>query len=237
MGMPLTLSSIPRIRSDATPGTGAIGAFLFDVDGVLADTARLHEAAWRRLAVLEGLTLDADTARSLRGLSRSDSLRRVLGQRRVTNHRFDELMEQKNRDYLAQVEQLTSADVLPGSLELLEELPELGIRVAAVSASCNARPVLDRLGLLNRFAAVVDGTDDVSTAGHRFLMAAAVLRVEPSRCVVVEDSTAGAAAARQFGMKCLGLGDATILCMATLVFESLRGVDARSLLRWLARAS
>ncbi|MEK6642962.1 MAG: HAD-IA family hydrolase [Planctomycetota bacterium] len=233
--MPQILESTPRIRPTPAPATNSIGAFLFDVDGVLADTARLHEAAWRRLAIREGLSLDTDTARSLRGLSRSDSLRRVLGQRRVTQHRFNELMEQKNCDYLRQVEQLTPTDVLPGSSELLEELPGFGIRVAAVSASCNARPVLDRLGLLDRFAAVVDGTDDVSTTGHRFLSASAVLRVEPSRCVVVEDSTTGAAAARQFGMKCLGLGDATALCMATMVFESLRGVDARSLLRWLTR--
>ncbi len=235
--MPQTIQCIARIHASSFHSTASIGAFLFDVDGVLADTARLHEAAWRRLALSEGLTFDAEIARSLRGLSRSDSLRRVLGQRRVTQHRFNELMEQKNRDYLTQVEQLTPADVLPGSLELLEELPEFGIRVAAVSASCNARLVLDRLGLLERFAAIVDGTDDVSTTGHRFLSASAALRVEPSRCVVVEDSTTGAAAAREFGMKCLGLGEATTLCMATLVFESLRGVDARSLLRWLARAS
>jgi len=216
-----------------------IQAFIFDVDGVIADTARLHEQAWRRLADREGWPLDAATAHSLRGLSREASLNRILGERDVRPALFNELMEQKNADYLALVDQLTPRDLLPGVSELLSELNTLGIHVAAASASRNAKQVLAKLGVWERFAAVIDGADEAESPHrlHRFLMVAAALRAEPRTCAVVEDSTAGVSAARQFGMRCVGIGRRDALCAATMVFESLRGVDARSLIRWLARSA
>ena len=221
----------------------SIGAFLFDVDGVLADTARLHERAWRAIARREGLPFDDAIARELRGRSREESLRRILGNRRVPLARFNAIMEAKNAEYVRLVDGLTAEDTLPGARELLVELNERGIRTAAVSASKNARRVLERLGLSGvsgRYPpfleTIVDGNDEAVERLHRYLSAAAALRVDPGRCVVVEDSQAGIAAARQFGMRSIGLGTNGQLVGATLVFESLRGVEARHLLHWLRGA-
>jgi kojibiose phosphorylase len=212
-----------------------LAAILFDVDGVLADTARLHEAAWRRLAEREGLPFNDDVAQSLRGLSREASLRRILGKRTVSPDRCQEMMDAKNADYLMLVERLTPHDVLPGARELLHGLTELGIHAAAVSASRNARRVLERLGLADCLGVIVDGEDEARsrTGLHRYLLAAAALRVEPPKCAVVEDSAFGIAAARQFGMRTVGIGGRNTLSAASIVFESLRGVDGRCLLHWL----
>jgi beta-phosphoglucomutase len=209
-----------------------VRAFLFDVDGVLADTARLHEAAWRRLAQREGLPFDHRTARDLRGLSREASLRRILGNRAAAPEHFVKMMDRKNADYLALVAQLTPLDVLPGALRLLKELRRLDLNIAAVSISRNARTVLDRLDLTHYFDAVVDGNDAAPSGDgrHRFLLAAAALHVEPGQCVVVEDSAVGVAAARQFGMKSIGVGDADALCAATMTLESLHDVEAEFLI-------
>lgn len=227
----------PRRPSPRPTGAKAIGGFLFDVDGVIADTAIHHLAAWRRIAEEEGLPFDDATARDLRGLPRDASLRRILGSRKIEAARFAALMEKKNACYVAALDALSPADILPGVLTLLGDLAHLAIRVAAVSASRNARTVLARVGLADRFEILVDGEDAFrATNGlHRFLLAAAALRLSPARCVVVEDSQAGVAAARSFGMRVIGLGDPRTLCAATLVFESLRGVRGKPLVKWLSQ--
>lgn len=213
-----------------------IGAFIFDVDGVIADTAELHHAAWRRLAQEEELQFDAALANQLRGLSRQDSLRRLLGSADVSEERFAELADRKNAYYQECLRDLTKDDVLPGVRPLLNGLAELDIKLAVVSLSCNARAVLLRIGVVDAFDIIIDGRDmiRVRSSLNRFQRAAGILGVEPGRCVVVEDSTAGIAAARAVGMRSVGVGDPDRLCAATLVFESLRGVQAESLVQWLA---
>ena len=233
--MPQQIESVARSKEVADPAGGAIAAFIFDVDGVIADTATLHEAAWRQIARREGIEIDAGTAQALRGTPRDASLRLILGNRRVPLRRFNELMEEKNADYLRRVEALGPADVLPGTLALLDQLRSMGMGIAAASASRNARRVLQQLQIDGRFDAIVDGADEAtSSAGlHRYLLAAGALRVAPGRCVVVEDSPTGVATARQFGMLTVGLGNGNALCAASIVFESLRGVDASCLTTWL----
>lgn len=228
--------TLPVLVRHGVRRLSGVSAILFDVDGVLADTARLHEAAWRRLAEREGLPLDDGTAQSLRGLSREASLRRILGERTVSPDRRQEMMDAKNADYLMLVERLTPDDVLPGARELLDDLADLGIRAAAVSASRNARRVLERLGLAGSLGVIADGEDESrsKTGLHRYLLAAAALHIEPARCAVVEDSAFGIAAARQFGMRTVGIGGRNTLSAATIVFESLRGIDGRCLLHWLS---
>jgi beta-phosphoglucomutase len=233
--------------SRAERGSSSIGAFIFDVDGVIADTADLHKAAWRRLAEDEGFAFDDAAADPLRGLSREASLRRLLGPAEVSPERFAELTDRKNRYYLESLSTLTEADVLPGVRALLCGLGDLGIRLAAVSVSRNARSVLLRIDVVDRFDIVIDGSDlarfetDLrvgqrsSLSLPRFLQAARILKVEPGRCVVVEDSTSGIAMARTAGMRSVGIGHPDRLCAATMVFESLRGVDAATLIDWLDR--
>ncbi|MFQ5500713.1 MAG: HAD-IA family hydrolase [Phycisphaerae bacterium] len=216
-----------------------IGAFLFDVDGVIADTAGLHADAWHRLADEAGLPFDSILPDAFRGISREASLKKLLGDRRVTPERFDEMLDRKNRLFQDMLEQLGPTDRLPGVDALFQGLRRFDIRLAAVSASRNARTVLQRLDLIDAFEIILDGNnEDENPSGlHRFARAAAGLRVTPDRCVVVEDATAGIAAARQLGMKSIGIGSSGRLCAATLVFESLRGVDAGMLLGWLSKPS
>jgi beta-phosphoglucomutase len=234
-------SILPLLECGDEPllSTCPIGAFIFDVDGVLTDTAALHTAAWRRLAEEEGLGFDNATADALRGLSREDSLQRLLKERSVTPDRFAELLERKNNYYLAGLKHLPEQVVLPGVRLLLAGLRELGIKLAAVSLSRNARPVLLRTGLVGNFDVIIDGNDlaESHTSLNRFLLIARALRVEPARCVVVEDSTAGIAAARAAGMRSVGLGDYDRLCASTMVLDSLRGVDAGTLVYWLGHRS
>ena len=214
---------------------GSVGAFLFDVDGVIADTARLHTAAWRRLAEEEGFLFDDEAAEALRGLPRDDSLRRLLGGRSVSDAGFSEMMERKNRYYLALLENLGVEDVLPGVRPLLHGLSKRGLRLAAVSLSRNARVVLDRVGIGPLFDVVFDGNERRKAASgvNRYQQAANALRALPGRCVVLEDAAAGIAAARSAGMRSVGIGRRERLRGATFVLESLRGVDAGILLQRL----
>lgn len=237
--MPSSLHVRPRRPAPRPTGVKAIGGFLFDVDGVIADTANHHLAAWRRIAEEEGLPFDEATARDLRGLPRDASLRRILGSRTLDAERFAALMERKNACYVKALDALSPFDVLPGVLSLLDDLARLGLRAAAVSASRNARIVLARVGVTDRFETIIDGEDAArATSGlHRFLLAASTIHVAPARCVVIEDSQAGVAAARSFRMRVIGLGDPRTLCAATLVFESLRGVRGRPLVQWLSVCS
>jgi kojibiose phosphorylase len=203
---------------------------------VVTDTAALHSMAWRRLAEEEGLVFDATATEAMRGLSRDDSLRHILGGRSVPQERFDELAQRKNTYYLVALDRAGEDIVLPGVRLLLAGLRELGIRLAAVSLSRNARSVLLRARLIDAFDVVLDGADLANGKAdlNRYVRAAAVLRVEPWRCVVVEDSSAGVAAARAAGMQTVGVGDYDRLSAATMIFESLRGVDAGTLVYWLA---
>jgi kojibiose phosphorylase len=215
-----------------------VGAFIFDVDGVIADTAVLHRAAWKRLADEEDLPFDEKQADAMRGASREQSLTILIGNRPVDRPRFVEMMERKNSYYLEAISRLSPADILPGADTLLADLCDINMRLAAASASQSANQVLRLLGLYDRFDVVIGGDSAPDSSGlHRFLKASAALRVEPRRCVVVEDAAAQIAIARGYGMKTVGVGDRSRLCAAMLVFESLRGVDARHLLRWVSRAS
>jgi len=232
---PLTDGSFVDAADVGSPAR-PIGAFILDVDGVVADTAMLHMEAWRRLAEEEGWEFDGPTADALRGLSRDDSLRRLLNGRAVPPAAFAELLERKNGYYLASLKESDETLAMPGVRLLLAELRELGVKLAAVSLSRNARTVLSRTRLIGDFDVVLDGGDlsQAPSTLNRFQMAAKFLRVEPSRCVVVEDAAAGIALARAAGMRSVGIGDYDRLCASSLVLESFRGVDAGTLIHWLS---
>ncbi len=216
--------------------TDSVRGFIFDVDGVIADTAVLHTAAWRRLAAEEGLPFDENLADQLRGVSRSESLRILLGDVKVSPERFEELAARKNSYYGECLSSLTEADVLPGVRSLMDALSSRGVRIAAVSVSRNARTVLIHTRMIDAFDIVIDGNDlpRFNPTLNRFQHAARLLRVEPGACVVVEDSATGVAAARAAGMRSVGIGDADRLCVATVAVDSLRDIDAARLLTWLS---
>lgn len=226
-----TISIDAPIIAPRDPFTG-IGAFLFDVDGVIADTAALHTAAWKKLADEEGLPFADADAQALRGLSRDDSLRRLLKGRVLAYEQFEEWKNRKNDYYVAALQNLSRKNLLPGLQRFLADLHARKIRLAAVSASRNARRVLDRVDIADRFEAIIDGLDEsrATTGLHRYHLAAAALRIVPQRCVVVEDSTAGIALARSAGMKTIGLGDPQRLGAADVTLPSFEMANANDLL-------
>jgi beta-phosphoglucomutase len=185
-------------------------AVIFDLDGVLTDTAELHYQSWQWLMDQMGIPFDRQANEALRGLSRVESLETILGERsgEFTPEQKQEIARRKNEEYVSRVARMTPADLLPGAGDLLRELRQRGVAIAVASSSKNAQAVLVRLGIEALLDAVVDGNDvEESKPDPRvFLEAAERLGVEPSQCVVIEDATSGVAAALEAGMWVVGIG-------------------------------
>jgi beta-phosphoglucomutase len=201
-------AGVPLNQSCKVQTPGPIAGVIFDLDGVLTDTAEYHYQAWQRLADEEGLRFDRAANEHLRGVSRRDSLLMILGDRVETEARFQEMMLRKNRYYLESIQGITPKDLLPGAKELLAELRDAGLKIALGSASKNAKLVIEKLGILPYFDAIADGysVERSKPAPDIFLFAADQIRVAPQQCVVFEDSGAGVTAAIDAGMLSVGLG-------------------------------
>ncbi len=199
---------------------------LFDLDGVLVDTAKYHYLAWKRLAEQLGFEFtEADNER-LKGVSRTRSLEIVLevGGITLTEEEKLRLAEEKNARYLQYIRRMDEAELLPGAKEYLHKLRARGIKIALGSASKNAAFILGRVGIARLFDAIVDGTK-VSRAKpdpEVFVVGCKELGLEPADCVVFEDAEAGVQAALAAGMRVVGIGRADILRAANLV---VRGLD------------
>jgi beta-phosphoglucomutase len=209
-----------------------IRAFIFDLDGVLTDTAEYHYRGWKRLAEEEGLPFTREDNEHLRGVSRRESLMLILKGRAWPESKIQTLMERKNDYYLEFIREISPRDVLPGARELLEELRAAGYRVALGSASKNAREVLGRLGLESLLDVIADGhsVERPKPAPDLFLHAARQLGFVPQECVVVEDAAAGIEAARAGGFRTVGLGPRERVGAAEAIFPSLAGLRMRDLL-------
>ncbi len=215
-----------------------IRGVIFDLDGVLTETAEYHYRGWQRLADEEGIPFDRQANEAMRGLSRRDSLLHLLGGRPRTEEQIEEMMERKNRYYLESIKDISSADLLPGALELLDELRSAGIKVAIGSASKNAQEVIQRLGIADRVDSISDGYSVTRSkpAPDLFLHAAAQLGLAPEHCVVVEDAGSGVEAALAAGMRAVGLGPVERVGAAHVVLPSLEGVHWPELLAKLSQS-
>jgi len=224
-------------------GDSDIQGFIFDLDGVLTDTAEFHYQAWQRLADEAGLPFDRQANEALRGVSRRESLLLIMGgspqgrlrQRQYSEAALQEMMERKNRYYVASIQTITPQDLLPGVVELLDELRRSGIKIAIGSASKNARAVIDKLGIADRVDAIADGysVEHPKPAPDLFLYAASQLGLDPAHCVVVEDAPAGIVAAIAAGMWVIGLGSG--VDAAHIVLPSLMGIHLSDLQTKLGR--
>lgn len=199
--------------------------FIFDLDGVLVDTAQYHFLAWRRLAQTLGIDFDERDNEALKGVSRRESLEKILswGQVTLEADRFEALMVQKNQWYLEFVAGLQPEDALPGALDFLDLSAQLNLKIGLGSASKNAPLILDKLGISNRFDAVVDGTQ-VSKGKpdpEVFLIGAERLNLQPQEIAVFEDAAAGIQAARSGSFKSVGVGQAEVLKDADMVIAGL----------------
>lgn len=208
-------------------------AFLFDVDGVLADTASLHTQAWREAVQVEGIPFPESMGEQLRGISREASLNVILAGRRLPAETFNRILENKNRRYCQLIMGLTVDDRTTGIEALLKELARHGVRTAAVSASRNAMEVLRRTELADRFNLILDG--HANTSRHRFLEASALLGVPFASCVVVEDAPENLRLAREFEMRTLGVGPAAQNAGADVTVHDFTGLSFSDLARRLFR--
>lgn len=206
---------------------------IFDLDGVIVDTARFHFLAWRKLARDLGMDFSEAQNEELKGLSRIHSLQKILrwGGKTVSGEDFQRYMKIKNEDYLASISSMSGDDLLPGVREVLDYLTENKIPFALGSASKNARPILKCLGVHDRFEAIVDGNDVQKAKPNPevFLLGAKALGKPPEECIVFEDSQAGIQAANSAEMTSIGIGDKEILGEADYNFSDFTQIKPKFL--------
>jgi len=205
-----------------------IKACIFDLDGVVVDTAKYHYLAWKRLASELGFEFYEKDNERLKGISRLDSLNILLeiGGVALSANEKERLAAQKNQWYLEYIDKMKPDEILPGVRDFIEELRENGIKVGLGSASKNARLILNQLGIIHLFQTIADGTR-VSRAKpdpEIFLLAAKDLSVIPSQSVVFEDAEAGIEAAVRGGFKSVGIGDPIVLHRANIVVPNFIGM-------------
>ena len=212
-----------------------IQGFIFDLDGVITDTAEYHYRAWKRLADELGIPFTREENEALRGIPRRESLLLMLKGRSYPEDVLTELMERKNGYYLEFIREISPRDLLPGARELLHEIRAAGLKVALGSASKNAREVIERLGITDLFDAIADGYSVTrqKPAPDLFLHAARLLDLPPTACVVVEDAAAGVEAALAGGFYVVGIGPQERVGRAHLVIPSLSGIRLQDICRRL----
>lgn len=200
---------------------------IFDLDGVIVDTAKYHYSAWKKLANMLGFEFTEKDNEKLKGVSRKESLEILLEiggkENEFSSAQKEELMDIKNKWYLEYIDKLTEDEILPGAKELILTLKEQGIKTGLATASKNAMLILERLKIKDLFDAIVDGTQ-ISRAKpdpEIFLKCAQKLEVDPKKCIVFEDAAAGIKAAKLAGMFAVGVGSLDTLSEADIVVSSL----------------
>nr|WP_314839165.1 beta-phosphoglucomutase [uncultured Flavobacterium sp.] len=206
-----------------------IKAFIFDLDGVIVDTAKYHYLAWKKIANSLDIDFTHEHNELLKGVSRVRSLDIILELGKVTASQEykDRWLLQKNEDYLTYLVDMNESEILPGVFRILQFLKENNQPIALGSASKNARPILEKTGLLPYFDAVVDGNDvtNAKPDPEVFLMAAKLLNIKPEDSIVFEDSVAGVQAANIANMISVGIGDATTLQEAKYIFNDFTEIE------------
>jgi beta-phosphoglucomutase len=210
-----------------------IKACIFDLDGVIVDTAVYHYKAWKRLANELGFDFTEHDNEQLKGVSRVRSLEIILeiGGITKTPAEQEELATRKNNWYVEMINQMTPAEILPGAKEFLESCRSAGIKTALGSASKNSTTILNKIDLTDLFDVIIDG-NHVSKAKpdpEVFLKGAEALGVSPSACIVFEDAIAGVEAAINGGMKVVGIGSPEVLNRANIVVSGLDKINLEML--------
>lgn len=211
-----------------------IQGLLFDLDGVIVDTAKFHFLAWRKMANTLGFDFSEEQNEQLKGISRKESIARILdwGNVVLPPEKVEEFMTLKNQWYLEFIATLTPKDVMPGADTFIEKSKKLGYKIALGSASKNAVPILEKLQLMPLFDAIIDGNVVSASKPNPevFLKGAEALQLAPENCLVFEDALAGIDAAHNGGMSAVGIGMPDILTNADVVYSDLDGVSIEEIL-------
>jgi len=204
-------------------------AFIFDLDGVIVDTAKYHFLAWQKIASDLGIEFTPEHNEELKGVSRVRSLDIILklGNIEASEENKNKWLTQKNEDYLSYIENMDETEILPGVVNILEFIKEKKQLIALGSASKNARPILEKVKILHMFDVIVDGNDvtNAKPDPEVFLRAAKLLNVTNENSMVFEDSVAGIQAANIANMTSIGIGDEKILHEAKYNFKDFTFMD------------
>lgn len=212
-----------------------IKACIFDLDGVLVDTAIYHFKAWKRLANQLGFDFTHTQNEELKGVSRIESLNKILNWSNIQLNETEKLKfaTLKNNWYVEMISEMCTDEILPGTVKFLTDIKEHGYKLALGSASKNAILILEKTNLLHFFDAIVDGNlvSKSKPDPEVFLMGAQLLQVNANECIVFEDAVAGIAAAKAAGMKCIGIGEKHILHQADYVVSGFNYLTSRDLIK------
>lgn len=202
-----------------------IEAIIFDLDGVITDTAKYHYLAWKELGSKIDIEIDEEVNESLKGISRMESLERILAygnkESEFSSEEKLDMANNKNDYYISLIQNLTPKDILPGIECLLNEIKSKSIKIGLASASKNAISVLTNLKLIDCFDFIADASKckNSKPAPDIFLMAAEGLNVEPKNCIGIEDASSGIDAINSAGMYSVGVGDFKTLSKANYVVD------------------
>jgi len=200
-------------------------ACIFDLDGVIVDTAKYHYLAWKKLATMLNINFTEVDNERLKGVSRMASLNIILeiGNMHPDDRTKEKYAALKNKWYVEYISRMTPDEILPGSVEFITELKAAGIKVGLGSASRNTPLILERVGIRHLFDAVADGNvvNKAKPDPEVFITAAKMLNTDPEFCVVFEDAVAGVEAALNAGMLCVGIGSEKTLTKAHFVVPGL----------------
>ena len=203
--------------------------FIFDLDGVIVDTAKYHFLAWQKLAQQLGIDFTPEHNEQLKGVSRVRSLDIILslGNFEASQEDKNKWLVQKNEDYLSYLVNMDESEILPGVIPVLAFLKEKNQKIVLGSASKNAKPILEKAKIIAFFDAVVDGNDVLNAKPDPevFLQGAKKVNFPPEKCIVFEDSVAGIQAANTGGMTSVGIGDEAVLNEADYVFPDFTYID------------
>lgn len=221
------------MQENISQPTTKIKACLFDLDGVLVDTAVYHYQAWKRLANTMGFDFTEAQNEQLKGVSRVESLNKILawGNVEKSEAEKEELATLKNSWYVDMITKMTPAEVLPGTVDFLTAIHQSGYKLALGSASKNSGIILERTNLTHFFDEIVDGNRVTKSKPDPevFLKGAELLGFKPEECVVFEDAVAGVEAAKRGGMTAIGIGEKSILTKADLVVSGLDKLTVKDL--------
>jgi beta-phosphoglucomutase len=210
-----------------------IQAVIFDLDGVIVDTAHYHFIAWKRLAKELGIDFNEAENEQLKGVSRMRSLEIILelGNLRLSQAEMERLATKKNQWFVEYINAMKPDEIFPGVKDMIQKIRASGIKVALASSSKNADTVLDLLNIRSLFDAIVDGTMITHTKPdpETFLLAAKKLNISPGSCLVFEDAEAGVEAAIAAGMKCIGVGSPQQLSKANFVVSKTADFDIQKI--------
>lgn len=206
---------------------------LFDLDGVLVDTAKYHFLAWKKIAARFDYKLTEADNEQLKGVSRSDSLKIILSLagKELDKETFKKFLHQKNKDYLNLIREVTPKDLLAGVKSTLDFLKESRVKIGLGSASKNALIILEKLQITSYFETIVDGNSVQNGKPHPeiFLKGCKALKVAPEDCIVFEDSQAGILAAKAGGMTAIALGKPELFSQMDHCFPDLESIDKNKL--------